>query len=191
MKKEPKYEILKSLPPYGPMYVTVSDDGMESYSEGYVVKFFKSDSTEWIANFKTGWSDFNCVHSFENTDLIVVISSGTCYLMHPDEIKPRNVFGVGYKSLLEKENGGLILEDQTNLTIIEENGEIWHSERISFDGFKDIKLKENIVSGFYYVPTSGDGQWTEFSLNLLTKELLSGSSYIFNGNETKPWWKIW
>ena len=173
------------------MYVTVSDDGMENYSEGYVVKFFKSDSTEWIANFKTGWSDFNSVHSFENTDLIVVISSGTCYLMHPDEIKPRNVFGVGYKSLLEKENGGLILEDQTNLTIIEENGEIWHSDRISFDGFKDIKLKENIVSGFYYVPTSGDGQWTEFSLNLLTKELLGGSSHIFNVNKTKPWWKIW
>ena len=202
MKKEKKYEILKSLPPYGPMYTSISEDGTENYSEGYVLKFFKSDNTEWVANFKTGWTDFYYVHSFDNNEFILVISGGTCYIMHPNEKKQRSVFGVRYKSVIEMKNGGLILEDLTDLTIVEPNGEFWHSERISFDGLKDIKLIDNVVSGLSFEPTTGDGRWIEFSLNLETKELYGGSfnqlfgnkkkSYQTNGEtESKPWWKIW
>ena len=56
MKTERRYEILNALPAYGPMYISISDDGEPYYTEGYVVKFKKRNGEEWVANFKPGWS---------------------------------------------------------------------------------------------------------------------------------------
>ena len=55
MQVQRRYEILDGLPTYGPMYVPVSEDGEPFYSEGFVVRFYKSDGSEWVANFKPGW----------------------------------------------------------------------------------------------------------------------------------------
>ena len=184
------------------MYIPVSENGIKGYSEGFVVKFFKSDKTEWVANFQVGWTDFNHVRSFKETDLIMVIAGGTCYLMHPDEQKPKEAYGVGFKSILERENGGFVLEDSLNLTVFDENGTYWDTERISWDGLKELKLVDNIVTGLSYEPTSDDDLWIEFSLNLDTKEIIGGSYNQIFGNkkkikkarsivEKKAWWKIW
>jgi len=45
MTTEKRYEILDSLPTYGPMYVPVSESGDPFYSEGVVVRFFRNDGT--------------------------------------------------------------------------------------------------------------------------------------------------
>ena len=48
-----QYELLDGLPPYGPMYISVTTDDSEPYaSEGYVLRLFKSDGTSWVANFR-------------------------------------------------------------------------------------------------------------------------------------------
>ena len=85
MTEENKYEVLKSLPPYGPMYIPISEDGINDYSEGLVVRLFKSDNTSWVANFKVGWTNFNHVRSFKNSELIIIIAGGTCYLMNKNQ----------------------------------------------------------------------------------------------------------
>src|SRR5690606_39492556 len=46
MQVQRRYEILDGLPTYGPMYVPVSEDGEPFYSEGFVVRFYKSDRSE-------------------------------------------------------------------------------------------------------------------------------------------------
>ena len=52
MKKQ--YEILPSLPPYGPIYTPITPDDTRSsnpYSEGFVIRFFTSSGESWVANF--------------------------------------------------------------------------------------------------------------------------------------------
>lgn len=184
------------------MYIPISENGIDNFSEGFVVKFKKSDGNDWVANFKEGWTDFNYVHAFNDSELIVVIAGGTCYIMNPEEQKPVNAFGVGFKSILEKEDGGIVLEDITNLTIIEPNGEYWHTEQISFDGLAELKIDNGIVSGLSYEPTPDDGLWIDFSVDLNTREIKGGSYNLIFGNKTKvlnkngsskskPWWKKW
>jgi hypothetical protein len=184
-----RYEILDALPTYGPMYIPVTENGEPFYSEGFVVRFYKSDGTDWIANFQPGWTNYKAIYELANSNNLLVIACGTCYLMNPDEIKPISVFGVGYLSVLKSKNGRLILQDQTDLTFIETNGEHWHTERISWDGLSELKLDNNIVSGLSYDPMNDAAEWVEFSYNIDDKILTGGSYHRYD--KKKPWWKIW
>ena len=186
---EKRYEILDSLPTYGPMYVPVTENGEPFYSEGFPVRFNKTDGTDWVANFQPGWTELKRIIEFEATQNLLVLACGTCYLMNPNDTKPIKVFGVGYCDIFNASNDRLVLQDQTDLTIIEPDGSHWDSERISWDGLKELKVDNNIVSGLSYDPMYDTGEWVAFSYDLDTKTLTGGSYHRYDNK--KPWWKIW
>jgi hypothetical protein len=204
VEKGKRYEILESLPSYGPMYIPVTENGEPYYSEGFVVKFYKTDGTMWVANFKPGWTGFNAVYEFGIEDNILIIAGGTCYLMNPEEQKPQSTFGVGYESAIKTLDGRLILQDLTDLTVFEVNGEHWRTERISWDGIKDLKLEGTLVSGLSFDPMNEKDQWIEFIVGL-EKRNVKGGSYrqykfkpvgknvesVHRKDGIKSWWKIW
>ena len=202
MEKTSRYEILESLPVYGRMYIPVTDNDESYYSEGFVVRFYKSNGADWVANFKPGWTGFNAIYDFENESDILVIAGGTCYLMNPEDEKPKESFGVGYVSAIKTLDGRIILQDLTDLTIIEPNGEHWHTERISWDGIKDLKLDGTLVTGLSFDPMSDKNQWVEFIVDLEKRNIKGGSyrQYEFKRVapnvenihiQKQPWWKIW
>ena len=178
------------MPTYGAMYIPVTESGEPFYSEGFAVRFYKKDGSEWVANFQPGWTDLKEIYELKHTSNLLVIAYGTCYLMNPDDTKPISVFGVGYVTVLNTKDGRLILQDQTDLTIIETNGNHWHTDRISWDRLKELKLENNIVSGLSYDPMNDADEWVNFSFDIDNKTLTGGS---YNRYEMikKPWWKVW
>lgn len=204
-----RYEILKGLPPYGPMYIPIAPDEEQLYSEGYVVKFRKSDGEEWVANFRPGWSDYYNIFDFPEHNTVVVFAGGQGYIINPDEQKPKKSFGLTVKDVIQKEDGSLVCSDDTHILVVDnKTGEIWNSARISWDGIKDLKLVHNKLSGQTYDPTNSNQPWSDFELDLETKEINGGSFQEFldrnhlevqkNGllrekplTEKKRWWKIW
>jgi hypothetical protein len=84
----------------------------------------------------------------------------------------------------------LVLQDQTDLTIIEQNGEHWHTERISWDGLKDLKTENNLVTGLSFDPMNDIDEWVGFSYDLDNK-ILTGGSYNRYTTVKKAWWKVW
>ncbi len=177
---EKQYEILNSLPTYGPMYVPISDNGEPFYFEGFVVRFYKTDGAEWVANFQPGSTDLKQIISFEKNKNLLIIACGTCYIMNPNETKPIEVFGV---------NDRVVLHDQTGLTIIEPDGTHWNTERISWDGLAEIKIEDNLVYGLAYNPMHDADEWVGFKYDLDAKTLTGGSFYEFENK--KKWWKVW
>jgi len=171
-----RYEILDSLPTYGPMYIPVSEYNDAYYSEGFVVRFYTSENTNWVGNFQPGSTGLNAVYEFEHNIYVLVIAGGTCYLMNPDLQKPISTFGVGYETVIKALGGRLILQDSTDLTVFEVNGEYWHTERISWDGIAELKLEGNLLSGLSYHPVGEDGEWVEFVVDL-EKRSVKGGSY--------------
>jgi hypothetical protein len=170
-----RYEILPGLPTYGPMYIPVTETGEPFYAEGYAVRFYKSDGTDWVANFQPGWTNLKCVIEFEHSSPILVIAYGTCYLMHPDNQKPISVFGVGFSHIFQASNNRHVLQDQTDFTIIEPDGGHWDTERISWDGFAEVRVNDNVVSGLAYSPMHDTDDWVPFTLNIDTKIVTGGS----------------
>lgn len=171
------------------MYVPVTDNGKPFYSEGFPVRFYKTDQCEWVANFQPGWTELKQIIEFDKTQDLLIIACGTCYLMNPNETKPIEVFGGFYSAIFKASADRLVLQDQTVLTIIEPDGTHWDTERISWDGLAEIKVENNLVSGLAYNPMHDSDEWVEFKYNLDTKTLTGGSYCSFEYK--KPWWKVW
>lgn len=185
----PSFEILKSLPAYGAMYIAITKDGGGFYSEGFVIRFFKSDGTDWIANFQPGNTGFSIVIELADSKLLV-IASGTCYIIDPDQQIPISVFGESYEAVLKTQGGVYVLQDRTGLTILDESGDYDHSEPISYDGIKELDLVENrFVKGVSYYPTEDDDEWIPFIYDIVEKKLTGGS--FVGGKLIRKWWKFW
>lgn len=205
MTDKKRYEILDSLPTYGPMYIPVSENDEPFYSEGFPVRFYKSNGTNWVANFRPGWTGLNKVFDFNEHDKTIVIAGGLGYIMTPEKEKPLLIFGLTINEIFQTDNGSLVCADGISiLTLDNLTGELWRSERISWDGFRNLKLNDNIISGQSFDPTNSIKEWADFSLNIKTKELTGGSYIKFTKSNTevskviledvnkiKPWWKIW
>ena len=191
MSRELKYEILESLPTYGPMYIPVTEAGEDYFSEGFVVRFFRTDGTDWVANFKQGWTALNAVYQFNNQENLLVIAGGTCYIMNPDSHKPIKTFGVGYQTVIKGPGNRIILQDSTDLTVIEATGAIWHTERISWDGIKGLSIEGLLVKGLSSNPLSDKEEWIEFIVDLEKRNVKGGSYRQFEiveeQNEKKNW----
>ncbi len=185
MQIQKKYEILDGLPPYGSMYIPISESGEEFYNEGFVVRFFRNDGSNWIGNFKTGWTKYSDVFELPNTDKIIVIAYGQGYIMTTEEQRPFATLGIGIAKILRTDNNRFIAADQTDLTIIEADGIIWRTERISWDGFEDLTLKNNTVTGLSFGPMELNDTGVPFSFDLDTKELTGGSYPTFERRRQK------
>ena len=51
------------------------------------------------------------------------------------------------------------------------------NSRISWDGIKDVDLKENIITGLAYDPTDSNLEWKPFKVDV-EKRKVEGGSYI-------------
>lgn len=125
-------------------------------------------------NFVPGSTKFSAVFELKNSPLLLVIAGGTCYFMNRDNLNPVGVFGVGFSAAMMTYTGQLLLEDQTDLTIVEPEGKHWQTERISLDGIKELRLNGNTITGLAYDPFTD--KWLAFSYNIDIK-ILKGGSY--------------
>jgi hypothetical protein len=213
MTTEKQYESLDGLPPYGPMYVSVTAESDEPFfSEGFVLRLFKSDGTSWVANFRPGWTKYSKVFDFPTHRTVVVIAGGQGYIMSPDDEKPKHTFGLTLTDVLQTDNGSLVCANNTDIIFLDNStGQLWRSERISWDGIKEMKISGDILYGKSYDPTNSIQEWSDFSINLTTKEITGGTwrdflkqnSHLEVGNDRmvrekattkaieKPWLKIW
>lgn len=62
------------------MYIPISEDGIPFYSEGYVVRFYKSDGTSWVANFKIDWTNFSGIYDFPEFEKLSFLLSDNAIL---------------------------------------------------------------------------------------------------------------
>ncbi|NID09537.1 hypothetical protein [Fibrivirga algicola] len=196
--EEKRYEVLKGLPAYGPMYIPVTQveqPFISPFSEGLVIRFFKSDGNTWVANFNLGWTDFSEVFDFPATDITVVIAGGSGYVMNRNFTKPIATFEATITAALMVTKQEIIAATDTDIVIINAEGQLWKSERISWDGIKDLYMEGEVLHGKSYDPMEDNDEWVGFALNLTTKKVTGGSySRYYNSDGTpvkqKPWWKF-
>lgn len=189
--REKQYEILDGLPPYGPMYIPVSQSGKPFYHEGFVIRFFKSDGSSWVANFEQGWSKYSNVLELKESNNLLVVSCGLCFLMNGDSQIPVDVFGINFSEAIETEKGELVFSSDTDLTIVTPSGSHRRTERISWDGLKDVSYENRVVSGLSFDPMYDSDKWVSFSYRIDDNELVGGSYNRYEIQQKRPWWKFW
>ena len=169
------YEILNGLPAYGPMYVPIGEGYENPFSEGFVVRFFKSDGTSWVANFAVGWTNTSFIKYFQESGLVIVLSKGQGYIISPESTIPLNTFGIDINWMQEINEELIAFTNNLQVGTIDKNGHLWMSERIAWDGIKDISCHGHILQGLSLDPTRSDDYWVPFSVDLQTRKIEGGS----------------
>lgn len=164
------------------MYISVAKNDDFYYEEGFVVRFLKSNGTEWVANFKTGRSSDSYVIPFKDSENVFVFAKGICYIMNKDNEKPLKIFNECYNRLYQLKNEHIVLENYMSFTIVEDEQNIWDTEYISDDGFIDIRVDENKITGKYLNLGAGTKEkWEDFEYDIKQKKLKSNWGLYFLG----------
>ncbi|MBL7681865.1 MAG: hypothetical protein JNK00_00785 [Flavipsychrobacter sp.] len=172
------------------MHVSITDSNEPFYSAGFAVRFFKSDGTDWVGNFKEGWGKLRTVIELPDSNNLFVIACGICYVMNPNETTPIDTFGVGFNNLLFIPNRGLVLYDDNCLEVLYNNGTRAPISSNYWDGIKDVVIDGNILKGTTCDYTD---VWTPFEYNIDTNELKTIGGVWHYPNNVKPkfCWKFW
>jgi len=195
-----KFEILKGLPAYGEMYISIPKNGYSEFSEGLAIKFTKKDNTEWIWNFETGSSSLKFATKLKNSENVLIIACGNCYIINSEETKPKVEFGHDYKYVFEYKTK-FILVGGNSISIVESIDKIEHLDNLCHDGITNVKLENANLIGELNSYDAGGEYKSDFILNIETSELkkIKKKNKVNNKNginpkdivENKKWWKLW
>jgi hypothetical protein len=170
---------LPGLPAYGPQALTFPNQWGMGAREGLVVEFTSDKGEIWVGNFQPGITGADEVLSHPNRRDVIVISNGALWIIDPTTRVATKVASAMVEYWRVSDPDGYVFNDQGLAFIrISAKGIMWDSRRISWDGFSELRIEGDRLSGLAWTPI--DDAWLPFTLDLRTG-LVEGGSY--NGPE--------
>ncbi|RZJ67611.1 MAG: hypothetical protein EOO50_04850 [Flavobacterium sp.] len=174
------FRILKGLPAYGDLYVSIPQNGYKEFSEGFVIEFLAQNG-HWVGNFQLGSSNLKFVAQLDENEMLV-IADGTVYLVDVNSKRELLHFGFHYDQVLQYDRF-FILVDDYSIDIVKNSSEIKRFKDLSLDGISGVKIQKRKLTGISH-DFDGYGKSCEnqFSIDLET----------FEFKKHKPkWWRFW
>ena len=165
------------------MYISIPPNGYTEFSEGVAVEFTKHDGTKWVGNLATGQSNLKFAAHLKNGNDVLIIASGICYIIDPDNLLSFIEFGFNFHSVSEHKNS-FILVGKHAISIVENRNSIIHFPDLSYDGIEVEKLENDklyCVSRLFN--SSYDFEESKFVLDLNNKVIIKEYKV--------EWWKFW
>lgn len=173
MSVQCSFEILQCLPTYGPPAQPFCATGLGMHREGCVVSFMPANAIPWIGNFQLGLSSFNGVFRHPNGDHFIIVAGGSAYVVDPSSKQFINSFGGQIESVHELPKlRSVLFGNGIWFELHNQDGPVWRSKRISWDGMKDIFVTEKYVSGKAWC---FDDTWHEFQVLLSSGTVIGGA----------------
>jgi hypothetical protein len=166
--------VLVGLPATGPLPESFSPTGQGKHREGFVVRFETDDGQQWVGNFQPGSFGLDTVYDHPNGRDVLVIARGQGYLVDPNDRNKRDYFGGDIQdSFTVPELSAVVFGNGLWFEAIGSAGLIWRSERISWDGMRDLAKDSLRLFGEAWNPMQNC--WVPFELDLLTGGFKGGS----------------
>jgi hypothetical protein len=171
----PSARILPGLPPYGPIATAFPSEWGRVGREGTVVEF-ATDEGKWVGNFRPGLGGLTFASLHPNKLDMVVISAGDLWVVRPrDRTALQTLLAID--AILEVRNpeGWVFSRQGLALARLESNGFMWHTRRLSWDGFDQLHISGEELRGLAWSPV--DDKWCPFSVELKTGKSTGGSYF--------------
>lgn len=170
-----RFEVLPGLPPYGDWPEAFTATGQGRHREGYVVRFESDGAASWVGNFQPGLSSLDTVLQHPNGRELLVIVGGQGYVVDPSNRAKREYFGAQIEMALEvPELNSVVFGNGLWFESLGPEGWRWRSERISWDGMRDLRREGLRLIGEAWSPL--EDSWLPFELDLQSGGF-SGGSY--------------
>ena len=175
--------LLPGLPAYGPMPTAFPVEWGRLGREGKVVEF-KTDVGTWVGNFKPGLGGINLAGMHPNGRDAVIIAAGDLWVVNPDTRVGQLLLPAIDAAMEVQEPTGWIFSWQgLALVRLGSLGIVWHTRRLSWDGFDQLRVDQGEVKGLAWSP---DDQWHPFCVDLGTGRSTGGS---FGSEDSEGWEK--
>jgi len=180
-----RFEVLPGLPPYGPMAISFTENGAREHREGLVVRFHPRESEPWVGNFIGGLTPYNIVLEHPNKTHIIVVARGEACIVDPERraVLDRVSFDVN-QVIPVPSLRSVIFQGSTDFVAIRADNSGWISPRISWDGFRNVDIREAELFGEAF--SSISEAWAPFKLDLLTGRCTNGIYEKDIGQPTIP-----
>lgn len=172
--KSELFEILPGLPSVGPVPEQFTASGSGTHSEGLVICFHPRQSQSWVGNFVSGFNGMTNAYLHPDQRTVIVVSGGQAYQVDPESRTLHRHFGGGITNVVvDPKRGLLIFADDIHLWALDPRGQRWETERLSWDGTRDLRIQGEFVVGEAYDPMTD--RWRGFSVCLETGTIKGGS----------------
>jgi hypothetical protein len=149
----PNFRVLPGLPPYGAAAIPVPENWGRSGREGLVVEFVSETGGTWTANFRPGLGGIDDVRPHPNGHDVLVISAGAAWQVDPSRRTFAEISGDIDAVWSVSDPEGVVMSWQgLALLRLGPGGLVWHTRRISWDGFQRIQLSPAELTGLAWAP---------------------------------------
>jgi hypothetical protein len=165
-----EFEILAGLPPCGALALPFPSDGTGRHREGLVVRFNPTSVEPWVGNFQRGETTCDSVFSHPDGRQVVIVAGGQVYIIDP-EMQRETQYAMSASinfAISMPELNQIVLCNDLWFEAIRADGIGWSSDRLSWDGIRNISISAATLTGEAYSPLSDS--WSPFTLDLLTGE---------------------
>lgn len=133
-----------------------------------VVEFMPDTPNAWVGNFKPGHGSYDGVHVHPNRKDVVVFAGGEPYVVDPERKVVRSELEGSVFHVWEVADPPGFVFDREGLAFgrISAEGRLWHTRRLSWDGFRNIAIRSNRIEGEAWNPI--DDNWIPFKVDLTT-----------------------
>jgi hypothetical protein len=164
--------LLDALPVYGPVATPFPEEWGRLGSQGTVVEF-DTDGDRWVGNFGPGIADLDFVASHPTREGAIVVAAGALYEVDVTSRTAAESSLFDIRSAIDvNDPPGWVFDHYTELARFGPDGIIWRSERLSWEGLRDITIEEGRVNGLAW---DLDDTWKPFSVDLVTGAAEGGS----------------
>ena len=143
----------------------------EGGKDGVIVSFVSNQGLKWQGVFAFGDISRNAISGIFNlsgSDKFYIISKGAGYIISVNdpvdwaEIDAAPILNVKVSEALQI----IVFADYTGLIAYNNDGIVWRSVQLVYDGFKIISVKDSILIGTYFDPRNDEE--TMFEVDLTT-----------------------
>src|SRR5689334_22395554 len=186
-EKEHRFRILPGLPPYGPPARPFPENWGRTGREGFVVEFQPGTPEAWVANFRPGYFPaIQRVFAHPNDRDVVVIAGGDVWIVEPGEHRAHQIEGAVDGVWEVKGPPGLVFSRQgLALSRLGREGIVWHTRRLSWDGFDEVRIEGDELRGLAWSPV--EDRSFPFTVDLRTGRSQGGS---FSDSDMEGWERL-
>jgi hypothetical protein len=177
---EPTVKLLSGLPPYGPMWTAFPPEWGSIGREGTVVEF-GTEAGAWVANFRSGLGGLRFASLLPDKRNAIVIAGGDLWIIElATRTAVRELPAIEAMWEVQGPEGWVFSRQGIAFARLGAQGLMWHTRRLSWDGFDQVKIDRGELRGLAWSPV-GDG-WCPFSVELETGRS-EGGSYLHDDTE--------
>jgi len=142
--------------------------------EGLVVEFATTDGAVWVGNFRPGLGGLDDVRWHPDGRQVLVASAGALWCVNPESRMAEEIAPAILDIWEMDESGDLLFNDQgVAFFRLGRSGIVWHTQRISYDGFQKVHFEADQLVGDAWSPI--EDRWLPFSVDLTTGRVDGGS----------------